>query len=544
MDRGVGYAGRLVVLLACVVALVALLGMVSAGSARASGVECVNCTGSYSGTWTANVQYFNGASASLTMLNWTETLVPGSAASGGYSAWDLTSASGTVTFNQPSDGDSCSASLSPNPQVADGLLNTFGPQVEEGSDTTIDPWPPSWWSSIAGATGPALISTPSTGDSNCDFTSSETAYEDGGWSFSGAGCNTEISVPTGSTETVPDDCTGKYSDAFGNKGTGTLQSTLTISTLGTCTCSCGAAAVTARAGGRGARAARRTGARAASGGSLSANVIGLPGQFPGQTSLLAISAGDGRIVAARALARGATRTVLSLPSDRYAILADAESPAGRSHNHDGIGPLVAVHPGRRATVRVVLGRPAAAAGVLRSRAVPGRREAGYPRVGQPFAVAAAVSGPVVTVNGINLTLPDGSRVSLDDPALTDLFPVWHDQDGITFVETGKQFTDFAQREQDLSDSGRLGQPYHFDPITPDFTISGDARIDRKGRMSITIELRDRCSGQIIARITITRRLHGGPGSIRYDLGVAAALADALSRLQPPSATGGCGCANA
>jgi hypothetical protein len=54
--------------------------------------------------------------------------------------------------------------------------------------------------------------------------------------FSGAGCHTEISVPTGSTETVPDNCTGQYSDAFGNAGTGTLQSTLTISTPGASLC--------------------------------------------------------------------------------------------------------------------------------------------------------------------------------------------------------------------------------------------------------------------------------------------------------------------
>jgi hypothetical protein len=148
------------------------------------------------------------------------------------------------------------------------------------------------------------------------------------------------------------------------------------------------------------------------------------------------------------------------------------------------------------------------------------------------------------VNGTDLSLPDGSRLSLDDPALTDLFPVWHDQDGITFVETGKQFTDFAQHEQDLSDSGRLGQSHHFDPITPDFTVSGDARIDSRGRMSITIEVRDRCRGQVIARITITRRLRGRLGSIRYAVGITAALADALSRLQPPTATGGCGCASA
>ena len=110
------------------------------------------------------------------------------------------------------------------------------------------------------------------------------------------------------------------------------------------------------------------------------------------------------------------------------------------------------------------------------------------------------------------------------------------------METGQQFTDFAQREQELSDSGRLEQPYQFNPITPDFTISGDARIDRKGRMSITIEMRDRCTGQVVGRVTLTRRLRGGPGSINFDLGVATTLADALSRLQPPSTTGGCGCA--
>ena len=116
MDRGCGYCRLVVVGLAAVVAFVVLGVTVFAGSARASGVVCANCTGSYSGTWTANVQYFNGASASLTMLNWIETLVPGSAASGGNSAWDLTSASGTVTFNQPSRWCICSASLSPEPR--------------------------------------------------------------------------------------------------------------------------------------------------------------------------------------------------------------------------------------------------------------------------------------------------------------------------------------------------------------------------------------------------------------------------------------------
>ena len=112
------------------------------------------------------------------------------------------------------------------------------------------------------------------------------------------------------------------------------------------------------------------------------------------------------------------------------------------------------------------------------------------------------------MNGINLTLPDGSQISLDARAVVDLFPVWHDQDGITFFESDRSFTDFAQHWQELSDSGRLESPYHFDPLTPGFTISGQARIDRKRRMSITIELRDRCSGQVLSRVTITRRLQG------------------------------------
>jgi len=247
------------------------------------------------------------------------------------------------------------------------------------------------------------------------------------------------------------------------------------------------------AGVHGAHRAARVRARIASGGSLSATVTRLPRGFAGQVTVLEISAGEGQIVAARALARGATRIILSLPSDRYAILADAASPADRPHNHDGIGALVAVHGGRRATVRVALDGAAADADVQRSRAAPGRQESGHRGTGEPVTLAAAASGAVVTVNGIDLTFPDGSQVSLDDPVVTDLFPMWHDQDGITFVETGKQFTDFAQREQDLSDSGRLDPPYHFDPITPEFTISGDARIDRKRRMSITIEVRARCT---------------------------------------------------
>lgn len=172
-------------------------------------MTCYGCSGSYSGTWTANVNSAGGASASL-VLKWSETLVPGP---GGASAWDLTSASGEVSFTSPYD--SCSASLSPNLALADGLAGAEGPQVVQGADITVDAWPPSWWSSDPQTTPQALISSPATGDSNCDYTSSETAYEDGGWSFAGSACHTQLSVPLNATTTSPDKCDASYSDNGG-----------------------------------------------------------------------------------------------------------------------------------------------------------------------------------------------------------------------------------------------------------------------------------------------------------------------------------------
>jgi hypothetical protein len=520
------------------VAAVAAAALVAPG-ASASGVACAGCSGSYTGSWSAQIQNTTpeGTVTYGMSLIWTEMLTTPTGGNGASGVWSLASAQGTVTFtNSGSSSDDCSASLTPNLAVA-GDITQFGPQVEEGSVVTVSAHPPTYWS---GGTTEPLVSSDNT-DPGCDFTN-ELAYESGFWTgFSGASCHYAgpsaadvMSFPVGPTTTIADNCDGQGSDSFGATGTATLTSQLTLTAPGPSSCA-------VPAGVHGAHRALWVGARSASGGSLSATVTRLPRGFVGQVTVLAVSAGDGQIVAARALARGATRTILSLPSDRYAILTDAASPADRSHNRDGIGPLVAVHAGRRTTVRVALERPAAA-DVDRPRAKPGHQEGGDRGTGRPLAFAAAASGPVVTVNGINLTLPDGSQVSLDDPALTDLFPTWHDQDGITFVETGKQFTDFAQHEQELSDSGRLDPPYHFDPITPDFTISGDARIDRKGRMSITIEVRERCTGQVIAQITITRRLRGGLGSIRYDAGIASALRDALSGLQPPAAASGCGCA--
>jgi hypothetical protein len=227
MDWGLGGGGRVAVSSVAFAVLVA--GLVFAAGVQASGVSCGECSGSYSGTWTASVDYASGASASLT-VNFAESLVPGA---GGASAWDLTSASGTVGYTD--QFGSCSASFSPNPSLADGLGNSDGPQVVQGAEITVDPWPPSWWSSDPQTTPQALVSSPSTGNSECDDTSLETSYESHGWSFTGSDCHPQITVPLNATTTSPDNCDATYSDRLGN--TGTLTSTLTISE-GACTCSC------------------------------------------------------------------------------------------------------------------------------------------------------------------------------------------------------------------------------------------------------------------------------------------------------------------
>jgi hypothetical protein len=65
MDRGLGCGRGAVVPL--VAAAVLLAGLVFAARVQASGVTCDNCTGFYTGKWTASVDYASGASASLTV---------------------------------------------------------------------------------------------------------------------------------------------------------------------------------------------------------------------------------------------------------------------------------------------------------------------------------------------------------------------------------------------------------------------------------------------------------------------------------------------
>ncbi len=326
MDRGLGRGWRAVVSLVALAAL--LVGLVFAAGVRASGVSCY-CTGSYSGTWTANVQYFNGASASLT-VNFAESLVPGA---GGPSAWDLTSASGTVSFTNPNLNESCSTSLVP------GLANIgdYGPQVDQGAEVTVDPWPPTWWSPA----GP-LVASPSTGEALCDDTSNETAYEDGGWSFSGSDCHTQITMPLNATTTSPDNCSATYSDNFGNSGTGKLTSTLTISE-GACTCSCMAGAPARDQNG----ALRVAVAAAASGGGLSVKVGPRRDHFETFTLKLTADAGGGCKPYHFTWTRGPLPKPRLPPVRRKAVVAVTVSPTSA-------GPITVPAPGASSSIRIRL----------------------------------------------------------------------------------------------------------------------------------------------------------------------------------------------
>ena len=109
-------------------------------SASASGVACASCSGTYTGSWSAQIQNttpegrYSGMSLQLD-----QTLTTPTGGNGASGVWSLASAQGTVTFtNSGSSSDDCSASLTPNLAVA-GDITQFGPQVVEGSAVTVAP---------------------------------------------------------------------------------------------------------------------------------------------------------------------------------------------------------------------------------------------------------------------------------------------------------------------------------------------------------------------------------------------------------------------
>jgi hypothetical protein len=226
------------------VAVFVVLGVLAlvASSASASGVECADCSGTYSGAWSAQTQNTTpeGTQTSSMSLSWTEKLsTPPGSASG---VWSLASAQGTISFMNTGDSsDDCTASLTPNLAVAADITE-FGPQVEEGpSDIAVAAHPPTYW---GGDTDP--LGSSDNSHAGCDGNLDNTAYNSGFWtSFTGSSCHyagpsqaeamsfpspfgASGASPPGTATTITDNCDVQGSDVFGATGTATLNSQLTL----------------------------------------------------------------------------------------------------------------------------------------------------------------------------------------------------------------------------------------------------------------------------------------------------------------------------
>ena len=229
-----------------------VLGAVAFGAsgASASGVACAACSGTYTGSWSAQIQNTTpeGTVTYGVSLSWAETLSTPTGGNGASGVWSLTSAQGTVTFtNSGSPSDDCSATLSPNSALA-ADIGQSGPQVIEGSAVTVSAYPPTYWSGDPTQTSEPLVSSDDT-DPGCDFTNA-LGYNSGFWTgFTGSDCHyagtsaaEAMSFPVGTTTTMTDNCDGQGSDSFGATGTATLKSQLTLTAPGACTCACAAKA--------------------------------------------------------------------------------------------------------------------------------------------------------------------------------------------------------------------------------------------------------------------------------------------------------------
>jgi hypothetical protein len=219
---------------------------------------------------------------------------------------------------------------------------------------------------------------------------------------------------------------------------------------------------------------------------------------------------------------------LAGPTGFYVLLAEALGPPA-VRGFAGTSRSIELHSGGYARVRIVLHRIARGAKAA---------AAGGPGVA---AEAAAASGPTVAINGIDLSISQtGETVPLDAPALTDLFPSWHDQ-GARFVEPESNVKRFVETEQRLSDEGRLSAPFQHHPLTPQYEIHGHAHVDDHNMMTIQIRVVDRATGIVKALVDGHAHLRGRPnghrwgkGQIEWVDGALKLLKDTLAELKPPA----------
>jgi hypothetical protein len=185
------------------------------------------------------------------------------------------------------------------------------------------------------------------------------------------------------------------------------------------------------------------------------------------STVRAVDVDSGRISALAVIgARGRYR--LSAPAGAYLVVRSAIRANGGSSDH--VDRLAVV----RAAARDAVGRTAA-------------------------------ERPVVTIGTVTLGPANGapgSSRSVNALVLRGLFTPLTNR-GIAFVDTSAQVVAASKREQQLSDEGRLATPVSYKPLTPTYEITGDGTQQRNGQVTMTLNLKNLATGQVVATKTVS-----------------------------------------
>jgi hypothetical protein len=128
------------------------------------------------------------------------------------------------------------------------------------------------------------------------------------------------------------------------------------------------------------------------------------------------------------------------------------------------------------------------------------RAAARDRVGR-----AAAERPVVTIGKVTLGPADGvpgRTRGVGALVLRDLFKPLTDR-GISFVDTSAQVVATSKREQQLYDDGRSATPVNYDPLKAAYEITGDGTQLSDGQVTMTLNLKNLVTGQVVATKTVT-----------------------------------------
>lgn len=119
------------------------------------------------------------------------------------------------------------------------------------------------------------------------------------------------------------------------------------------------------------------------------------------------------------------------------------------------------------------------------------------RAARNAAARIAAARPVVTIGKVTL-----GRANVDALVLRDLFNPLTNR-GIAFVDTSGEVVAAAKREQQLSDDGRLATPVNYNPLKATYEITGDGTQSRNGQVTMTLNLKNLVTGQVVATKTVT-----------------------------------------